>query len=388
MAPTLAVGDTLLIAKTAPVHRGDIVTFWPPPLAAVGRPPRADAGGAAAAAAAAARGGAVADVWIKRVVAVAGDEVHVAGGVLYVNGAPVDGRCDGAYAEWAGGSCPRGSSPSSGTTAATRMIATAGGGSRVTASRASPSGAFGRSRGWGVVRPRARARAPPPTRRPPYPSAGVGAQGRRPPPSRCRAEERRCGARAARRAPRRGAAAARRRDAAAARGRARRPPSRAPPLSVPSHALPTRASNEPPPAAVGGGAAAAARPPRLPALPWDSFFFGRQAVPPRRDGPPRWARAGWDGVPAPPSNSSPIPYPCRATRVNGLPTGRLPSTLNIAAGRCATARLAKLPRAIPPKKSAASTVPALHSRAACTARPSALASSGGEPHQPRRPPPF
>ncbi|KAK1864005.1 hypothetical protein I4F81_006556 [Pyropia yezoensis] len=91
MAPTLTVGDTLLIAKRgAAVTRGAIVTFRPPPLAVVGHPAAVVAGqGVMAAASAGGCGGggsATAEVWIKRVVAVAGDEVHVAGGVLYVNG--------------------------------------------------------------------------------------------------------------------------------------------------------------------------------------------------------------------------------------------------------------------------------------------------------------
>lgn len=110
MAPTLAIGDTLLIAKTAPVVRGAIVTFRPPPLAMVGHLPTAPAGSGLASAddGGGGSGSATPEVWIKRVVAVAGDEVHVSGGVLYVNGAAVDARCGGAYEAWEGGVVPRG----------------------------------------------------------------------------------------------------------------------------------------------------------------------------------------------------------------------------------------------------------------------------------------
>jgi signal peptidase I len=73
MAPTLEVGDRLLVEKVTryfrPVQRGDIIVFRPPPALLERRPDLRDS-------------------FIKRVIAVGGDQLEIRGGVPYVNGEP------------------------------------------------------------------------------------------------------------------------------------------------------------------------------------------------------------------------------------------------------------------------------------------------------------
>lgn len=74
MAPTLELGDRLLVEKVtryfrSPQH-GDIIVFRPPPALVERRPDLRNS-------------------FIKRVIAVGGDQIEIRGGVPYVNGQPV-----------------------------------------------------------------------------------------------------------------------------------------------------------------------------------------------------------------------------------------------------------------------------------------------------------
>lgn len=74
MAPTLEMGDRLLVEKVTRYFRaaqhGDIIVFRPPPALLERRPDLRDS-------------------FIKRVIAVGGDQIEIRGGVPYVNGKPL-----------------------------------------------------------------------------------------------------------------------------------------------------------------------------------------------------------------------------------------------------------------------------------------------------------
>lgn len=74
MEPTLQINDRLVIEKISyyfnPPERGDIVVFWPPDDVFEGQQGR--------------------DAFIKRVIGLPGDTVHVSGGEVFINGNPIE----------------------------------------------------------------------------------------------------------------------------------------------------------------------------------------------------------------------------------------------------------------------------------------------------------